>query len=235
LINTDYKKNVVVIRKIIDEEEAKNIIDEKKTTPFRVLLKKPDKSEVTISSLALNYESILMVSGRYEADYYQKAVHPISVNYNVTEVVLGDGVFPIQPKSALKKAFSGKKGKNKVDLELEEHTFIDDDLVVYFDRHGVETELPFKMEAKNMENYPTKILQDEHHVVKKSTIGEKEAIERFCSKLNRPKASGVRDLNEKITINEITEIYIPIYEARLSGPKNKVEILRLDAARNKFL
>ena len=45
----------------------------------------------------------------------------------------------------------------------------------------------------------------------------------------------VRDLNENLTINEITEIYVPIYEARLIGPKKKVEILRFDAVKKKVL
>jgi len=36
-------------------------------------------------------------------------------------------------------------------------------------------------------------------------------------------------------VREIKEVYIPIYEARLKGPKNKVGLLRLDAIRKKIL
>jgi len=38
-----------------------------------------------------------------------------------------------------------------------------------------------------------------------------------------------------LTVNEINEIYVPVYEARLIGPKKKVGILRLDAVRKKVL
>ena len=38
-----------------------------------------------------------------------------------------------------------------------------------------------------------------------------------------------------LSLKEITEVYVPIYEARLTGPKNKVGLLRLDAVRKKIL
>ena len=40
---------------------------------------------------------------------------------------------------------------------------------------------------------------------------------------------------EKIEFNDILEVYVPIYEARLIGPKKKVKILRIDSVRKKFL
>ena len=51
----------------------------------------------------------------------------------------------------------------------------------------------------------------------------------------KPKDKDVRDLQEEFTINEVSEVYIPIYEARLIGPKKQVGILRIDAARKKVL
>ena len=45
------------------------------------------------------------------------------------EVVLGGGIFPIESKSTLRKAFVGNRGKNKVDLPLEEHVFIEEEAV----------------------------------------------------------------------------------------------------------
>lgn len=73
------------------------------------MLKKPAKEEVHVDSIKLNYEAILMVSGRYTADFFRKAIHPIKVDHNVTEVVLGDGVFPIELKSRWKKNTRRKK------------------------------------------------------------------------------------------------------------------------------
>ncbi len=235
MVNKDYKSQVTVIRKKIDEPKARQIVEEKKTSLFRSLLKKPAKEEVHTHSLNLNYEAVLMISGRYVADFYRKAIHPIKVDHNVTEVVLGEGVFPIRTKSRLKKAFTGKKGKNKVDLELEEHVFIDNECTLFFDQHGSQTKLPLKLDPKNMENYPTKILQNNEFVIKKPELAHKDAIGKLEVELKKPVGSNARNLNEKITINEISEIYIPIYEARLIGPKKKVEILRIDAAKNKIL
>jgi hypothetical protein len=221
------------LRKKLDDEKAAKIIEEKKTRLFRFLLKKPAKEEVHVHSINLNYEAILMVSGRYTADFFRKATHPIKVDYNVTEVVLGDGVFPIESKSRWKKTLGGKKGKNKVDLVLEEHVFIDNEKTMYFDHHGKQIKFPFKLDPKNIENYPARILQNKEFVVKKLEISNKEAISKLCLELNKPVEGEIRDLNEKITINEVSEIYVPIYEARLVGPKKKVAILRIDAIRNK--
>lgn len=235
MVASSYKKNIVVIGKKIDTDEAKKIIEEKKTGHFRSFLKKPDKKDIHVHSIVLNYESVLMISGRYKSNFYRKTTHTITVDHNVTEVVLGDGVFPIRNKSNWKKAISGKKGKNKIDLELEEHVFIDDEHTLFFDHHGVEVDFQYKMDPKNVEKYPAKILKDEKAVIKKTTLTDKEAIDLFGAKMGRPSGPEIRDLDEQITISEISEIYVPIYEARLAGPKKRVEILRLDAARNKIL
>ena len=63
-----------------------------------------------------------------------------------------------------------------------------------------------------------------------------EAIKKFgvCLCDNRSQLE-VRDLKDEFTINEISEIYVPIFEARLVGPKKKVELLRIDAVRKKIL
>lgn len=235
MADSNYKRSMVVMRKRINDGEASDMIEEKKTGPFRVLLKKPDKNDVNVHSVTLNYESILMMSGRYTADFYRKAVHPINVDYNVTEVVLGDGVFQIQQKPNWKKVISSKKAKNRVDLVLDEHVFIDDEYVLFFDHHGVQVDFDYKLDPKNMENYPERVLRGDGIVIKKPNLTDKQAIDLFNSKIVRPSGSEIRDLNEKVTINKILEIYVPIYEARLAGPKKKVEILRLDAARAKIL
>lgn len=229
-----YKKKVIVFRKNVEEDKARSIIEEKKTSPFRHLLKKPDKDEVHIHSVNLVYESFLMISGRYVADFYRKAVHPIKVDYNVQEVVLGKGIFPIQTKSRWKKALN-KKGKNKVDLELEEHVFLDNEMTMFFDHHGKEVEFPYKMDPKSFENYPSKILENENIQIRKPEINNDDAIDLLTEEFKKPVDSVVRGLNEDTTIKEITEIYIPVFEARLAGQKNKVEIMRLDAVRNKIL
>ena len=235
MINTDYESKIIVLKKTVDEQKAREIVENKKTTVFKSLLKKPKREDVHTHSIKLLYEAILMVSGVYTANFFRKAIHPIKVDFNVNEVVLGDGVFPIRTKSGLNKAFSRKKGKNKVDLELEEHVFIENEDTIYLDHHGKEIKFPFKIKSKNIENYPTRILKNNPLSIKKPEITNESAIDVLTKKLMKPLETDVRDLTDEFTINEVSEVYVPIYEARLIGPKKKIGLLRIDAVRNKIL
>ena len=232
---SEYKKSVIILRKKLDELEAKKILEDKKTGPFKTLLTKPNKADVSISSFALNYEAMVMIEGNYSANYYRKATHSIKVDYNVSEVVFGDGIFPIREKSGWRKILGTKKGKNTVDLELEEHVFVDDDYTRFFNHLGDEIDFEFSYDPKIIENYPDRILQEKEHTVKRPRLTEQEVIKKFKSCIKRPKEKKIRDLDEKVTIRKVTEIYVPIFEARLVGPKSKVDLLRIDASRNKLL
>jgi hypothetical protein len=185
--------------------------------------------------LKLYYECILMVSGKYVADYFRKATHSISVDSNVHEISLGDGLFSIRSKSGITKAFVGKRGKNKIDLKLEEHVFVEEENELAFDHHGREIKFPFKINSKTVENYPKRLLEQDSTNVKKSEMTYDAAIEKLQSELKKPLEDDVRNLNEEFVLREITEVYVPIFEARLIGPKKKVGIIRLDAVRKKIL
>jgi hypothetical protein len=225
----------VVLRKKIDEAEAMEIVQQKKTKPFKSLLSHPKKEQVHVHSLKLYHECILMVSGKYIADYYRTATHTISVNYNISDVVLGGGLFPIRSKSGFTKALSGKRGKNKIDLRLEEHVFVEEEDELSFDNHGHEIKFPFKINSKTVENYPKRILEKNQQNIKKPEITNDAAIEKLQSQLKKPLETDVRDLTEEFVLREITEVYVPIFEARLIGPKKKVGIIRIDAVRKKVL
>jgi len=225
----------VVLRKVIDDKEASAIIEDKKTSIFKSLMKKPKKEDVHVDSIKLFYECLLMVSGKYIADYYRKAVHTVSVDSNVQEIVFGGGTFSILSKSRLKKAFVGNRGKNKIDLPLEEHVFIEEEDKLVFDHNGTQVKFPFKIDSKTIENYPDQILSKNPANVKKTQITYDSAINSLKEVLKKPIEADIRKLNDEFIVNEITEVYIPIYEARLTGPKNKVGLLRLDAVREKFL
>ncbi len=231
----DYDVKTIVLRKTIDENDAMDIVEQKKTNPFKSLLSRPKKEEVHIHSLKLYYECILMVSGKYIADYYRKATHSISVPSNVKEIVLGDGIFPIKSKSGLEKAFVGKRGKNKVDMKLEEHVFVEEEDELTFDHHGREIKFPFKINSKTIENYPKRLLQKNEANVKKPEITYDAALSKLQELLKKPMETEVRNLDEEFVLREISEIYVPIFEARLIGPKKKVGIIRIDAVRNKVL
>ncbi len=230
-----YDIKTIALKKIIDETEASAIIDEKKTSLFKKLFKKPAPDEVHVQSITLYYECMLKLSGKYVADYFRNATHTISVDPNVQEVVLGGGIFPIESKSTLRKAFVGNRGKNKVALPLEEHVFIEEEGDVTFDYRGTEIKFQFTVDSKTIENYPQQILESTSSNVKKPEITYDAAIEQLKFILKKPLEQDIRNLNDEFTLNMISEIYVPIFEARLVGPNKKIEILRIDAARNKIL
>ncbi len=225
----------IVLRKNIDEIESMDMVNQKKTSPFKSLLSRPKQEDVHVHSLKLYYECSLMVSGKYIADYFRKANHYISVDSNVHEISLGGGIFPIRTKSSITKAFVGKRGKNKIDLKLEEHVFVEEENKLTFDHHGHEIKFPFKINSKTVENYPKRLLEQNSANVKKLEMTYDAAIEKLQSELKKPLEDDVRNLNEEFTLREITEVYVPIFEARLIGPKKKVGIIRLDAVRKKIL
>lgn len=235
VLDPKFDVKVIVLKKNLDEKQASEIIDEKKTSPFKSILSRPKKDEVHVHSMKLNYECILMVSGKYIADYLRKAVHTISVDSNVHEAIFGEGVFPVRSKSTLEKAFVGKRGKNKIDIKLEEHVFVEEEDELIFDHHGQEIKFPFKINSKTVENYPKRILTKSQPNVKKPELSYDDAIEKLQSHLKKPMETEVRNLNDEFVLREITEVYVPIYEARLIGPKKKVGLIRVDAVRKKVL
>ena len=231
----NHNQKIIVLRKKIDENEVLEIIDDKKTTLFKSLFLRPKKNDVHIHSVKLYYECILMISGKYIANYFRKATHSISVHSNVSEVILGDGVFPVQTKSNFKKAIVGKRGKNKIDLKLEEHVFVENEDELTFDHHGREIKFPFKLNSKTIEHYPNRLLEQNASTVKNSELSHDDAIKKLQISLKKPLQDEVRKLEEEFVLREISEVFVPIYEARLIGPKKKVGIIRIDAVRNKIL
>ena len=231
----NHDQKTIVLRKKLDENEVLEIIDDKKTTLFKSLFSRPKKNDIHIHSVKLYYECILMISGKYMANYFRKATNSISVPSNVSEVILGDGIFPVRSKSNFKKAIVGKRGKNKIDLKLEEHVFVENEDELTFDHHGREIKFPFKLNSKTTENYPNRLLEKNSSNVKNSELSHDDVIKKLQISLKKPLQDEVRKLEEEFVLREITEVYVPIYEARLIGPKKKVGIIRIDAVRNKIL
>jgi len=175
----------VVLRTVVDKEKASVIVNEKKTSIFKSLLKKPKKEDVHVESLTLFHECVLMISGHYIADYYRKAVHTVSVDSNVQEIIFGGGTFSIKKKSLLKRAFVGSRGKNKIDLPLEEHVFVEEEKELVFDHSGNEINFPFKINSKTIENYGDKVLKDNSRNIKKLQITFDSAIELLHESLKK--------------------------------------------------
>ena len=235
VLKKKYDQKTIVLRKNIDENKVLEIIENKKTALFKSFLSRPKKSDIHIHSLKLYYECILIISGKYVANYFRKATHSISVDSNVSEIIFGDDIFPVRTKSNFKKTIIGKRGKNKVDLKLEEHVFVENEDKLTFDHHGRDIKFPFKLNSKTTENYPNRLLEKNLSNVKKSELTYDAAIEKLQSFLKKPLVDDVRKLDEEFVLREIDEVYIPIFEARLIGPKKKIGIIRIDAVRKKIL
>ncbi len=225
----------VVVRSNIDESKAEKIVEQKKTSMFRSVLSKPKKEDVHVHSLNLRYECITRVSGKYAADYYRMTTHTISVDHNVREIIFGEGVFPIRDKSKLSKTLAGKHSKNKVDLPLEEHVFVQKSDEIYFDHHGEQTDFAIKLKSENLENYPKKILEDDNIKIFKPERTHDELVDELIRVLKIQLEDDAHDINDELVLDGIMEIYVPVFEARLVGPKKKIKIMRIDAARIKII
>ena len=218
----------------------KKLLKMKKHHFLEVCYKNPKKTEVHVHSLKLSYEAFLILSGKYNADFYRKVIHTISVDPAVKEIVVGDDTFPVKRGKGIigklgTKIKSNTRKKNQIDLELEEHVFLEEEKEIAFDHHGKEIKMPYKMSSEFIESYPRRTLEKTKNSVKKPEITYDAAVERLIAKLKKSVSIGRRNLKEKITIDEITELYVPIYEARLIGPKKNVRIMRIDGIRKKVL
>ncbi len=216
MTDVDYKIKTVVLRPLLDSDEASQIIENRKTSLFRKMLQKPKKSEVHVHSVKLFYEAFLVLSGKYTANYYRKNIHTITVDPTVKEIIMGDEIFPVKQGKGIMGKLNTKiqtttKRKNRIDLELEEHVFLEEEQEIAFDHHGKEIKMPYKTSSKLIESY------------------------RLVSKLKKSVSIGRRNMQEKIITNEIIELYVPIYEARLIGPKKNVRLMRIDGIRKKVL
>jgi hypothetical protein len=53
------------------------------------------------------------------------------------------------------------------------------------------------------------------------------AISKLQLQLKKPMEEDVRELNDEFVLREITELYVPIFEARLIGPTQNSTFLYL--------
>ena len=230
----DPKVRKITLKPQIDSDIAEDMVDNRKVKLFQTLLKKPKKSEIHLHSLKLFYEACLLLSGKYSADFIRDTKHTIHVDKNVRELIIDDKVYPVsQKKSMLSKLEPSRK--NKIKIEFQESLVIENKDDIAFDHHGKEIDLSYSNTQKIIEKYPRKILSGDDDSIKKPEITVDAAINKLISKLKKPTDKGIKSLDEKIEFSDILEVYVPIYEARLIGPKKKIKILRIDAVRKKIL
>jgi len=228
------KTKVISLKPGLDSDTAEEMVDSRKVKLFQTLLHKPKKSEIHLHSLTLHFEAILILSGKYSVDFIRDAEHSLSVDKNVQEVIISDEVFPVKKKkgvfSKLEPSF-----KNKVKIEMQERVMLVNSDDVSFDHHGKEMNLSYNDTLKLLEKHPKKTINTDKDSIRRPEITIDAAISKLISKLKKPADAGIKSSEESIEFRDILEIYVPIYEARLIGPKKRIKILRIDAVRKKIL
>ena len=223
----------IILRKQLDEEKAREVFEDKKTDSFGGLLKRPNKDEIIITEITFHYEVILVVQIKYLANYFQKATHTITVDQNVKEVILEGKTFPIKDKSRLVKVITRGRGNNKIELELDEHIFVEQEEESAFGIRGMEIKFPYDAAEQKQEQNTQQILDSKVQVIEPG-ISIQDAVNKLKEKIKSEINHNIRDLHEELQIIKVNKVYIPVYEARLRGPDRKVAIMRLDSVLEKI-
>ena len=231
-INPKVRK--ITLKPQIDSDTAEDMVDNRKVKLFQTLLKKPKKSEIHLHSLKLFYEACLLLSGKYSADFIRNTNHTIHVDKNVRELIIDDKVYPVsQKKSMLSKL--EPSFKNKIKIQMQERVMLENSDDISFDHHGKEMNLSYNDTLKLLEKHPKKTINDDKDSIRRPEITLDAAKSKLIAKLRKPADSGIKSSEETFDFRDILEIYVPIYEARLIGPKKRIKILRIDAVRKKIL
>jgi hypothetical protein len=229
----DYNKSVFVLKPKLSHDDAEEMIENKKINNFKFLLQKPKKSDVRVTSFKLYYEAFLLLSGKYTADFIRKANHTINVDSNVREVIIDQNTYPASSKSSVLHKLEPTK-KNKIELEVEEHIYLENDDDMAFDYQGKIIDLPYNATKKIIENY-TKTELNKSSKIRKPELTIDAMVKKLVEKLKKSVGDDVRSFHEELILEDTLEVYVPIFEAKLLGPKNKEKILRIDAVRKKVL
>ena len=234
MTKNDTKVKIISLKPLLDSDDAEEMIDSRKVKSFQTLLHKPKKSEIHLHSLTLHFESILLLSGKYSVDFIRDAEHTLSVDKDVQEVIISDEVFPVKKKhgvlSKLEPSF-----KNKIKILMQERVMLENTTDISFDHHGKEINLSYNDTVKLLEKHPKKTINEDKESIRRPEITIDAAKSKLISKLKRPADAGTKSSEELFDFRDILDIYVPIYEARLIGPKKRVKILRIDAVRKKIL
>jgi len=236
------EEKTIVLKNQIEPEKLDEIIYDKKTSLFGSVFGRPKPEQIHVHSKITAYESYMIISGRYEIDFYRKATHKIDVSGDVIEIIMGDGIFPIKTKSGILDKFGNKMkegigiDKEEVELKVEEHAVQRQEDTLTLDHHGHEVkEFPYMIDSKSIENYPARILEQNSENVKRQELTRESCINRLRMKLCKINPQDIRINSEKFIIDKITTAYVPVHEARCVDSKKKVKILRIDGITKKVL
>ena len=234
MAKNDTKVKIISLKPLLDSDAAEEMIDSRKVKSFQTLLHKPKKSEIHLHSITLHFESILLLSGKYSVDFIRDAEQTLSVDKDVQEVIISDEVFPVKKKhgvlSKLEPSF-----KNKIKILMQERVMLENTADISFDHHGKEINLSYNDTVKLLEKHPKKTINENKESIRRPEITIPAAKSKLIAKLKKPADAGTKSSEEIFNFRDILEIYVPIYEARLIGPKKRIKIVRIDAVRKKIL
>lgn len=218
-------------------DAAREMVDRKKTDAFRtMIIRKPKPDAVRVESIDLYYEASVAASARYTADYYRKAVHEIRVERAVREVVVAGRQFAARGAGSLSGVIPGR-GRNTVDVELDEHVYVDNAASVHLDMKGGEIDAPYGKDlAKASEADPEAVLAEAGDGrVRRLDVDPASAAKLLRERLQERITGEARSLNDEFSVQRLAEVYVPVYEARLVGPRRKMALMRIDAIRRSVL
>ena len=233
------EKRIIVLKPQITKSEIEELVEKKKTSLFGTVFTRPKPENISITSIELFYEPFWIAGGSYVGNYFRKNVYDVKTESTVTEVKIGQGTFPIQRHSGgwskLKRGVSGGGKENQLAIPVEEHVEIDLEDEIVFNSQGNETKLKYKIEAKHQENFPEKVLKENESHVRSCLIKQDQVVDNLEKILKEDVEEDVKMVKEKISIDKLEEIFIPVYEARCTDSKNKVQILRIDAINKQII
>ena len=230
----EHEIKIIVLKMNVDEVGAMALMEQKKTNQFGSLLSRVKKEDIIIQDVKFYYEAMLKISSRYTADYYAMRKHTISVDSNVQDVIIGEKVFSVNEKSKFKKMLV-RNSKNKISFQAEEHVFVDETSTLTFNHHGEKIKFPYKLKNEVIERYPDIKLETNETKIRDIKLSYDTAVEKAEHDLKSLITDDdIYNIQEEFTVQEIIKIYVPIFEARLVGPK-KETIIRIDATRKKAI
>ena len=118
---------------------------------------------------------------------------------------------------------------------MQERVMLENTADISFDHHGKEINLSYNDTLKLLEKHPKKTINEDKESIRKPEITIAAAKSKLILKLKKPADAGTKSSEEIFDFRDILEIYVPIYEARLIGPKKRIKIVRIDAVRKKIL
>ena len=141
----------------------------------------------------------------------------------------------VQKKNGKINSINDFSFKNKIKIQMQERVMLENTADVSFDHHGKEMNLSYNDTLKLLEKHPKKTIYEDKDSIRRPEITVESAKLKLITKLKKPADSGIKSSEETFEFRDVLEIYVPIYEARLIGPKKRVKILRIDAVRKKVL